>query len=157
MKRLVLLVLTLSTVFLAVNAMCMPWQDEGRIYFCANLNKTQCNWGSGGSLFCITYSGGIPAVSAYTDGDYNCMIFREDYCRGEFEFVNRTGFSPLPFTVKTFKCPCLWTQTIFDVFIKKTFKENKITCCRGLTQINLHNFFQIHKGWLLLPKAGNPV
>lgn len=107
MKHLVLVVLTLFAVVFAVNAWCWPWEDPGKIFLCATLNKTKCDWRTGTSMNCNNYDTGYPAISGYTDGNYHCIIFKGEDCEGDLEFINKTGFSPFPFRPRSYKCPCV--------------------------------------------------
>lgn len=106
MSRFLLFALTFLTALLDINAQCWPWQDPGKMYFCGNPDKTKCNWRIG-KFNCINYRGGVPAVSGYTDGDYECKIYKGDDCEGNIEYVNKTGWSPFPFTPKSYRCPCV--------------------------------------------------
>lgn len=109
MKRLVLVGSILFSVFLAVNAVCWIWEGPGKIYFCANLNKTNCDLLQGYALKCYQYNYNTkyPIVSGYTAGDYECRIYEGDKCEGASVLVKQSGLSPFPFSPRSYKCPCV--------------------------------------------------
>lgn len=108
MKSFAIFALSLLAVFFRANAWCVPWSKAGSINLCKGRGKTDCvskeDDNSCGHL------GGEYYVSGFTNGAYDCTIFRNFRCRvtwgDDIIRVNNFGRN-FPFEPVSFRCPCV--------------------------------------------------